>query len=213
MKKIHLIFILGVLIFACVMSSGCIGSDSGPSGLWNMTAQSSDATYIYTNTTMLFNEDGTGMKTFTVNQLNTTFTRFISWTALNKTTYDCLFMEVIDLNDNETVMTIGGPSNSFSGNGFIGTWSGDLMEEFDGEIYNEKFTFNADGTGSDAWYFQNGTRESNTPLAWSWYETEGCYVYYEVEDPYTGEFTIQPDGTGFALYHKTYWETYERISS
>ncbi len=206
-KQIKILTVLGILVFACILSAGCTNTDAKILGTWELTGQSDNMTDVYTNGTMLFEEGGTGFMTYTLEDENPVTNPFI-WTQVNETTYHSSFRYIIDLNENETTLTVDGDSSVFSGKGFIGTWTIDEPRTFDDGTFNGTFIFEENGTGSFTWYFQNGTLMSTYPLLWELDKTEGYYTYYYPDDDYSSEFTILPDGTGIAVYHKTYWETY-----
>ena len=210
-KQIILLAVLGILVFACVLSAGCTSKDAGISGTWELTGQSENATYSYTNGTLVFKEDGTGFMNYTHEADIRVTTPFI-WTQVNETTYHCAFRYIVYLTENETALTVGGDPSGFSGSGFIGTWTLDEPMVLDDGTFDAEFIFEENGTGSFAWYFQNGTLESKYPLLWEWDKTYGYYVYYYPDDAYTAEFTIRSDGTGIAVYHETYQETYTRTT-
>jgi len=210
-KQIKIVTVLGILVFACILSAGCTSTDTGIPGTWELTSQSDNATYVYTSGTIIFKEDGTGFKTVT-SEDGDPFTNLFIWTRVNETNYHSSFRYIVNLTENETALTVDGDPAPFSGNGFIGTWTLDEPMELDDGLFNGTFIFEENGTGSFAWHYQNGTLESTYPLVWEWDKTIGYYTYYYPDNEYTSEFTILPDGTGIAVYHETYWETYNRIT-
>ena len=203
MKKIA---ILGILILVFVLASGCVSSPDPIVGTWELTDLN------YTNETEIsdiisvFNEDGTGTQTYYYNDTLYSNTYDILWAVNGTGTYVISTVYPIVLSDDEKVLGVLGSDYKFSGDGFIGTWTRDKLEEYNGTSYVGTFTFNDNNTGDFSWYYENGTLESAYPLTWS--EKDGVYSY-SYEDELLSA-TIM-DGNLTAAWVNGDTETYARV--
>ncbi|ABN06321.1 hypothetical protein Mlab_0144 [Methanocorpusculum labreanum Z] len=204
------IIIVGIVTIAVIFAAGCMAPGATPDpivGSWN-----ADEPELFNDTafTYIFNADGTGNAVETYEDpVVTTDVYNLTWKSTGNGTYEAAFAHQLILSEDEKVFTIlgDGSGDQFTGDGFVGVWTKDTPEEFDGVLYEAKFVFYENTTGLFSWYYQdNATLESSYPLVWS--VENGVYRYSYPDD--VSIFTLGTDGILTETWDNTTY-TYTRV--
>ncbi|HJJ51266.1 MAG TPA: hypothetical protein VJ857_01580 [Methanocorpusculum sp.] len=188
------IAIVGIIILGFIFVSGCTIPGTSPdpiTGTWDMIdpGQFNDTSFTY-----VFNADGTGNLTEIHEDLTRQDNIFnITWNTTGNSTYEIRYVYQLDISDDNKAFTISGDGSGdrFVGDGFIGIWTRDTPDESNGVMYEGKFAFYENNSGSFSWYYQNNnTRESSYPLTWS--KKNGIYSYSYPDNIIS--FTLGTDG-------------------
>ncbi|MDD2802989.1 MAG: hypothetical protein PHN23_02245 [Methanocorpusculum sp.] len=191
MKKIA---VFGMILLACVFAAGCAVPGTTPDpivGIWSADdpMQFNDSSFTY-----VFHPDGTGNALETsADPAESSGMYNITWRSTGEGTYEAISLYELVFSEDKKAFTIlgDGSGDRFIGDGFVGVWMKETPEEFDGVLYEARFAFYEDTTGSFSWhYLNNGTQESSYPLVWS--AEDGVYRYWYPDDLST--FTIGADG-------------------
>jgi len=174
--------IVGMFLLAVVFAAGCVGPAATPDpivGSWSADEPElfGDTEFMY-----IFHADGTGNAVETYEDPEEiTDVYNLTWKSTGNGTYEASVQyqqnQLIFSEDGKVFTILGdGSGAQFTGDGFVGVWTKDTPEEFEGVLYDVKFVFYENKTGLSARYYQNNaTLESSSPLVWS--VENGVYRY------------------------------------
>lgn len=183
-----------MILLACVFAAGCLIPGTTPDpivGSWEVDDPMQFNDLIFT---FIFHEDGTGeVVEIDADSPETVWNYNLSWKPTGKGTYEAIVLYDLVMSEDEKILTIPDeePGIRFLGDGFIGVWTMETPEEFDGVLYEERLVFYENRSGVFSWYYlNNSTLKSSYPLVWS--VENGVYQYSYPDDLST--LTIGDDG-------------------
>ena len=197
-----------VLLFA-LLSAGCTGTgnnnpstlptpttgvsgdlmNSGMVGTWQATLNIPKYENL-TDVIYSFNADGTG-KVYYYHQWNENVNAAVpfTWTVADQklNSFDLVYPTI---NSSETFTLLDDKKTIYDGYDrykkitaneglIVGTWKSVSPYHRDDKMYDISYTFNADGTGNDAWYLDGNMTDSDS-IIWDFLclKDDGEYVYY-----------------------------------
>lgn len=202
--------IVGMIILAVILVSGCTSPGTSPDPFIGTWSAVNPEEFNATSFNHVFNADGTGITTEIFEDPAKNASVFNNmWKVSGNATYEVTFAYQLIMSEDEKAFTISGDGaeDKFSGDGFVGIWTKNTPDESDGVMYEGKFAFYENNSGSFSWYYQNnGTQESSYPLTWS--KKDGVYSYSYLNDE--SIFTLGTDGILTETWDNTTY-TYTRV--
>jgi len=204
------IFIVGIFLLAVVFAAGCMIPAATPDPLVGTWSADDPEQYNSTSFIYVFHADGTGNAFETYEDPEEiTDVYNLTWKSTGNGTYEAVTQSQLIFSEDGKVFTVlgDGSGTRFLGDGFIGVWTMDPLDEFEGVLYEGKFTFYENMTGSFSWYYQNNaTLESSYQLVWS--VENGVYSYWYPDEIST--FTLGADGILTEKWDNRFF-TYSRV--
>ncbi len=210
MLEILNILIVGIVTLAVIFAAGCLIPGTTPDPI--VGTRNADEPELFNSTGFIyvFHADGTGNAVETYEDPEEiTDVYNLTWKSTGNGTYEAVTQSQLIFSEDEKVFTVLGDGSDvrFLGDGFIGVWTMDTLDEYEGVFYEGKFTFYENMNGSFSWYYQNNaTLESSYPLVWS--VENGVYRYSYPDEIST--FTLGADGVLTETWDNTTY-TYTRV--
>ncbi len=183
-----------MILLACVFAAGCAIPGTTPDpivGSWEVDDPMQFNDLIFT---FVFHADGIGeVVEIDADSPETVWNYNLSWKPTGKGTYEAIVLYDLVMSEDEKILTIPDeePGIRFLGDGFIGVWTMETPEEFDGVLYEARLEFYENSSGVFSWYYlNNSTLKSSYPLVWS--VENGVYQYSYPDDLST--LTLGDDG-------------------